>query len=254
MAEETSVLFEYLPNYAVPPGVTLAEVLDERGMSQVELAQRTDLSPKHINRIVNGHVQISTDVAIRLERATEVPARLWLNLEATYREHLARLDESALLPDLPLLDELPIPAMVKLGILTKRLGKYDRLREALMYLGSRTGTHGSRRCLLWKPPSGCPKPIVAIPRLLRSGCVWTRSQRPRSRYVHLPRKSVSTLESSSEDSSMKDYGTTLRATPSAANCSSPRTRNDLFAPPPGSGRHSIPGHLRCLFCLDHCLP
>ena len=132
---ESPVLFEYLPNYAVPPGATLAEVLDERGMSQAKLAQRTDLSPKHINRIVNGHVQISTDVAIRLERATNVPARIWLSLEANYQERLARLDESVLLPDLPLLDELPIAAMVRLGILTKRLGKYDRLREVLMYLG-----------------------------------------------------------------------------------------------------------------------
>ncbi len=132
---ESPVLFDYLPNYAVPPGDTLAEVLDERGMSQAELAQRTDLSPKHINRIVNGHVPISAEVAIRLERATDVPARLWLSLEATYREHLARLDESALAPDLPLLEELPIAAMVKLGILTKRLGKNDRLREVLMYLG-----------------------------------------------------------------------------------------------------------------------
>ena len=132
---ESPVLFEYLPNYAVPPGATLAEVLDERGMSQAKLAQRTDLSPKHINRIVNGHVQISTDVAIRLERVTEVPAGLWLSLEANYQERLARLDESALADDLPLLDELPIAAMVKHGILTKRVGKHDRLREVLMYLG-----------------------------------------------------------------------------------------------------------------------
>jgi len=132
---ESPILFEYLPNYAVPPGDTLAEVLEERGMSQTELARRTDLSQKHINRIVNGKVQISTDVAIRLERVTDVPAGLWLRLEATYQEHLARLDESTLGADLPLLEELPIAAMVKLGILTKRLGQHDRLREALMYLG-----------------------------------------------------------------------------------------------------------------------
>ncbi len=132
---ESPVLFEYLPNYAVPPGATLAEVLDERGMSQAKLAQRADLSAKHINRIVNGHVQISTDVAIRLERVTDVPARIWLSLEANYQERLARLDESALVDDLPLLEELPIAAMVRLGILTKRLNKYDRLREILMYLG-----------------------------------------------------------------------------------------------------------------------
>ncbi len=132
---ESPILFDYLPNYAVPPGDTLAEVLEERGMSQTELARRTDLSHKHINRIIKGHVQISPDVAIRLERATDVPAGLWLRLEATYQEQLVRLDESTLVDDLPLLDELPIAAMVRLGLLTKRLGKYDRLREVLMYLG-----------------------------------------------------------------------------------------------------------------------
>ena len=132
---ESPILFEYLPNYAVPPGETLAEVLEERGMSQVELARRADLTPKHINRIINGHVPISADVAVRLERVTDVSARLWMNLEANYQERLARLDDTALEADLPLLDELPIAAMVRLGILTEGLGDADRLREVLMYLG-----------------------------------------------------------------------------------------------------------------------
>ena len=104
-------------------------------MSQAELARRADLTPKHVNRIINGHVPISTDVAVRFERVTDVSARLWLSLEANYQERLASLDESALRPDLPLLKELPIAAMVQLGILTERLGDCDRLREVLMYLG-----------------------------------------------------------------------------------------------------------------------
>jgi plasmid maintenance system antidote protein VapI len=34
----------YKPDYAISPGETLAEVLDERGMSQAELARRTGIS------------------------------------------------------------------------------------------------------------------------------------------------------------------------------------------------------------------
>ncbi len=66
----------YQPDYVVPPGETLLEMLGEESMSQAELARRTGLSTKHISQIANGHVPISTDVAIRLERATGVPARL----------------------------------------------------------------------------------------------------------------------------------------------------------------------------------
>ena len=127
--------FEYMPGYAVPPGETLIDVLEERGMSQAELARRTDLSPKHINQIAKGRVPISADVALRLERATGVPARLWLNLEIGYQERRARLDDAALQDDLVLLEELPIASMVRMEILTKRLRPADRLREVLMFLG-----------------------------------------------------------------------------------------------------------------------
>ena len=132
---EPPLLFDYLPNYAVPPGETLKEVLDEQGINRDKLAQQAGLPPGHINLIVNGHARVGANVAVRLERATNIPARFWLKLETDYQERLARLDESALQADLPLLEELPIVWMVKHGVLTKRLGKADRLRETLMYLG-----------------------------------------------------------------------------------------------------------------------
>ncbi|MXY77309.1 MAG: HigA family addiction module antidote protein [Acidimicrobiia bacterium] len=127
---------EFAPDYAVPPGETLVELIEERNMSQAELARRTDLSAKHINQIAKGHAPISNDVALRFERVTGVPARLWLNLENRYQERLARLvDDGALERDLHLLDELPIPAMVRMGLLTKYAKPVDRLREVLSLLG-----------------------------------------------------------------------------------------------------------------------
>ena len=95
---------EFAPDYAIPPGETLVELLEERNMSQAELARRTDLSAEHINQIVKGHALISSDV-LRFERVTGVPARLWLNLENRYQERLARLaDDRTLEKDLALLD------------------------------------------------------------------------------------------------------------------------------------------------------
>lgn len=126
----------YRPDYATPPGWTLEEKLEELSMSQTELALRTGLSTKHVNRIVRGRVPVTTQVARRLERATGVPDRLWNNLESRYQEHRARLaDDAALAAQVDLLDRLPTASMVKLGLLTERADPVTRVGEALAFLG-----------------------------------------------------------------------------------------------------------------------
>jgi HTH-type transcriptional regulator/antitoxin HigA len=78
-------------DYAVAPGETLRELLEERDLSQRDLARRTGLSPKHVNRLLRGLVPLRVDVAVRLERVTGTPARFWNGLEATYRSDLERI-------------------------------------------------------------------------------------------------------------------------------------------------------------------
>ena len=84
--------YSYEPDYAVAPGETLQETIDSLGIDQRELARRSDLSAKHVNQIIKGIAPITHETAIRLERVTGVPAGMWNNLEANYREQLARLD------------------------------------------------------------------------------------------------------------------------------------------------------------------
>ncbi len=73
---------------ATPPGATIKEQLNDRGMSQKEFAMRMDMSEKHISKLINGDVQLTSDMAVRLEIVLGVPARFWSNLEAIYREKL----------------------------------------------------------------------------------------------------------------------------------------------------------------------
>ena len=89
--KKTARRFAYEPDYAVPPGGTLQETIDALGIDQRELAARAGVSAKHVNQIIKGTAPITHDTAIRLERVTRVPARMWNNLEANYREQLARL-------------------------------------------------------------------------------------------------------------------------------------------------------------------
>lgn len=77
---------------AVPPGTTIREQLENRGMLQNEFALRMGMSEKHISRLINGKVELTTDVALRLESVLGLPATFWNNMEAIYREQLSRVE------------------------------------------------------------------------------------------------------------------------------------------------------------------
>jgi HTH-type transcriptional regulator/antitoxin HigA len=66
-------------------------LLGERGWTQVELAQRTGFTTKHINLLLKGDAPITQDTAMKLEKVLGSTARFWLGLEAQYREQLALL-------------------------------------------------------------------------------------------------------------------------------------------------------------------
>lgn len=75
---------------ATPPGATIKEQLIDRGMSQKEFAERMDMSEKHISKLINGEVQLTPDVAVRLEMVLGIPAHFWSKLESIYRDKLVR--------------------------------------------------------------------------------------------------------------------------------------------------------------------
>src|SRR6266567_8748317 len=78
------------PDWAVTPGEILLDVLQDRGMSQAELANRMARPPKTINEIIKGKAAITAETSIQLERALGISARFWNGLESTYRDSLAR--------------------------------------------------------------------------------------------------------------------------------------------------------------------
>ena len=79
----------------IPPGEVLAEELEERGMTQKELATRMRRPAQAINEIVRGKKAVTPQTALGLERALGIDASFWMNLETTYRLTLARNKEEA---------------------------------------------------------------------------------------------------------------------------------------------------------------
>lgn len=82
------------PEFWVHPGETIAEMLEDRGMTQKELAQRTGFSEKHISTVLSGKKSISAILAIRLEYAFDVPASFFNNLQANYDVEVAQWNET----------------------------------------------------------------------------------------------------------------------------------------------------------------
>ena len=101
---------------ATPPGATIKEQLKDRGMSQKEFAARMDMSEKHISKLINGEVQLTPEVAVRLEMVLGVPAKFWNNLEGIYREKLIKAEaENAMDKDEEIAKKLPYNEMAKYG-------------------------------------------------------------------------------------------------------------------------------------------
>ena len=85
---------QYTPDYVSPPGETLREALDERGMNQVDFARRIGMSRKHLKDILDGASPIVPDTALKFERVLGIPARFWNNREQQYRDFVARKAEA----------------------------------------------------------------------------------------------------------------------------------------------------------------
>lgn len=82
---------EYKPTSVSPPGETLCDLLDEKGISQKLLGLRLGRSGKNLSQIVNGKAPITPELALDLERVLGTPARFWLAREARYQEWLSRV-------------------------------------------------------------------------------------------------------------------------------------------------------------------
>ena len=124
-------------DWVSPPGDTIADALEELGMTQAELAERSGFSKKHVNGLIKGKVAITAETALKLEAVLGAPARFWLRREMEYREDLARkkmLDEAAGYTDW--LKEFPLADMAAFGWIRRHpRDKPRQVIELLRFFG-----------------------------------------------------------------------------------------------------------------------
>ncbi|RKS78638.1 addiction module HigA family antidote [Actinomadura pelletieri DSM 43383] len=132
---------EFEPDWSVHPGAILQAILDERGIKQAELADRTSLTPKHINQIVKQNIGISGDVAQALEHALGLDALFWLRVDAAYQAHISREKAVSRLSEfVEWFESFDRPALVRHGIIGPKEAKESAVEKVLKFFGVATPT------------------------------------------------------------------------------------------------------------------
>lgn len=130
MASEEMVASDLI----IHPGEELADTLEAFSMTQQDLALRTGLSRKHINRIVQGKELISANVALLFERVLETPASFWINLTRNYELAISKREaESALRGPAKQLSRFPIKDMVRFGWISEGESPAKTAQEVLRF-------------------------------------------------------------------------------------------------------------------------
>jgi len=82
---------KFRPDYAIAPGATITEALEECDISKRELGLRLGMNEIMLSDMIRGDRPITGETARGLELALGIHFRFWLNAEKRYREHLARI-------------------------------------------------------------------------------------------------------------------------------------------------------------------
>lgn len=127
---------QYRPSEVSPPGETLREVIEERQISQAELATRMGRPKKTISEIINGKAAITPETALQLELVLGIPARFWTAREQDYREYLARAaQEEELARQVQWAKEFPWKNMLQEGWVEPATEMPGRVRSLLRFFG-----------------------------------------------------------------------------------------------------------------------
>jgi addiction module HigA family antidote len=74
----------------IHPGEILADELEFTGLSVEQLAQYIKVSENNINQLLDGQVNLTADIALRLGYFFNTGAEMWMNLQKAYELDVAR--------------------------------------------------------------------------------------------------------------------------------------------------------------------
>lgn len=127
---------EFAPMWAVPPGRTISDLMQSRGIASARIACSFDMSESDFDNLLQGKCALTATIAKRLEAELGGTAAFWLSREEQYRAQLADLTDGVD-PDREdyqaWLKSLPVRQMQELGWVEPTRDKREKLRRCLEF-------------------------------------------------------------------------------------------------------------------------
>jgi addiction module HigA family antidote len=129
-----SAKYKFEPDYAVHPGETLKEKLEELEMSPKEFSIRTGKPVKTISEIINCKSSITPDMAVQFEKVLGISAGFWIRKQANYNEFAAREKQKQILEEAKKwARKFPYPKMAQFGWVTETRKHEEKAEELLSF-------------------------------------------------------------------------------------------------------------------------
>ncbi|VVD60182.1 DNA-binding protein [Pandoraea communis] len=129
---------DFLPAWAIPPGRTVSDLMESKGISLETLALSINLTKGELQELLQGRAFLTDAIADGLAKTIGASADFWLRREGQYREQAARLDMDVDANDAQyadLLRALPLRQMVEFGWIDLPVDKAGKIRKCLEFFG-----------------------------------------------------------------------------------------------------------------------
>ena len=125
---------EYQELIAFHPGYYVKDYLDELGITQEELAKRLQTTPKYVSDLVNGRINLTDEMVLKLSIVFGTSTKLWLNLNRSYIEKKLEIERrEKLAQECELVKKMDYKFWVTLGAVKATRIAAEKVQELQKY-------------------------------------------------------------------------------------------------------------------------
>lgn len=125
---------EYQELIAFHPGYYVKDYIDEQGITQEELAKRLQTTPKYISDLVNGRINLTDEMVLKLSIVFGTSTKLWLNLNQKYIEKKLEIEKRIRIDqESELVKKLDYKFWVDLGLVKPTRITAEKVQELQRY-------------------------------------------------------------------------------------------------------------------------
>lgn len=125
---------EYEELIAFHPGYYIKDYIDDQGITQEELAKRLQVTPKYVSDLVNGRINLTDEMVLRLSVVFGTSTAMWLHLNQRYIEKKLEIEKRIQLDEeCELVRQMDYKFWVDLGVVKATRIATEKVMELQRY-------------------------------------------------------------------------------------------------------------------------